>query len=64
MATLSGIAARVPDHGKLSPWRFLLIEGAARERMGQLLVKRKFELDPETDAPALAKEAARFAIVR
>ncbi|WP_238257932.1 nitroreductase family protein, partial [Methylorubrum podarium] len=24
------IAARVPDHGKLAPWRFLVIEGEAR----------------------------------
>ena len=26
-------AARVPDHGKLEPWRFVVIEGAARERI-------------------------------
>ena len=28
------IAARVPDHGKLAPWRFLVIEGEARARIG------------------------------
>ena len=28
------IASRVPDHGKLAPWRFLVIEGAARVRLG------------------------------
>lgn len=27
-------SVRVPDHGKLAPWRFLLIEGAARDRLG------------------------------
>jgi nitroreductase len=26
------IAARVPDHGKLAPWRFILFDKAARER--------------------------------
>ena len=26
-------AARVPDHGKLTPWRFIVIEGAARARL-------------------------------
>lgn len=31
------IAARVPDHGKLGPWRFILIEGHARERAGSAL---------------------------
>lgn len=31
-------AARVPDHGKLFPWRFILFEGDARARAGQLLI--------------------------
>jgi nitroreductase len=25
------LAARVPDHGKLGPWRFLILEGAAKD---------------------------------
>ena len=25
---------RVPDHGKLAPWRFVVLEGAAREKLG------------------------------
>ena len=29
------IAVRVPDHGKLAPWRFILIEGEGRARIGQ-----------------------------
>lgn len=31
------LAARVPDHGKLGPWRFVVIAGEARERAGQAL---------------------------
>src|SRR5690606_7641877 len=32
------IAARVPDHGKIAPWRFVVIEGEAREDLaGRLL---------------------------
>lgn len=54
------LAVRVPDHGKLAPWRFLVIAGAARERMGQLLVRRKFELEPEAPQAVLAKEGERF----
>lgn len=27
---LLGLAARVPDHGKLSPWRFVVLEGDAK----------------------------------
>ena len=30
------IAARVPDHKKLAPWRFIIFEGAARERLGEV----------------------------
>jgi len=29
-------AARVPDHGKLFPWRFIVFEGDARARVGEL----------------------------
>ncbi len=28
---------RVPDHGKLTPWRFIVLEGAAREQLGDLI---------------------------
>jgi len=33
-------AARVPDHGKLEPWRFLVIQGAALERLSALVRER------------------------
>ena len=36
---LLAIAARVPDHGMLAPWRFILIEGAARAEIGALLAQ-------------------------
>jgi nitroreductase len=35
--TLIRLAARVPDHGKLGPWRFVIIEGEARTRAGEAL---------------------------
>lgn len=31
------IATRVPDHGRLEPWRFIVLEGAAREAAGARL---------------------------
>lgn len=34
---LIGLAARVPDHGKLGPWRFVVFEGDARNRAGEAL---------------------------
>ena len=30
---------RVPDHGKLAPWRFIVFEGDGRARMGDILAK-------------------------
>ncbi|MGO4573936.1 nitroreductase family protein [Microvirga sp. 2TAF3] len=59
--TLLTVAARVPDHGKLVPWRFIVIEGEARHRMGEVLAKA-FQADqPEADAEKVAAERRRFA---
>ena len=33
------LAVRVPDHGKLAPWRFIVLEGAAKTRIGEQLTK-------------------------
>lgn len=30
--------ARAPDHGKLGPWRFVIVEGPAREKLGQAMI--------------------------
>jgi nitroreductase len=37
LATILGAAIRAPDHGRLRPWRFIILRGAARERLGQVL---------------------------
>ena len=37
--TLLTIASRVPDHGKLTPWRFIVFEGDARMRAGEAIAK-------------------------
>ena len=38
LALILKAAARVPDHGKLFPWRFIVFEGEARARMGEILI--------------------------
>jgi nitroreductase len=60
LAQLLTIAMRVPDHGKLAPWRFLLIEGDARQRMSDRLCARKLALEPTIGVDALEKERLRF----
>jgi nitroreductase len=32
LASLLRLAARVPDHGKLAPWRFVVLKGEAKQR--------------------------------
>src|SRR5712671_850808 len=38
LADILKAGARVPDHGKVVPWRFILFEGEARERFADILV--------------------------
>jgi nitroreductase len=49
-------AARAPDHGKMQPWRFLLIEGGARERFGELMAQSLKRREPEAPAGKLDAE--------
>jgi nitroreductase len=37
ITTLLSLASRVPDHGKLAPWRFIVFEGAARDAAGEAI---------------------------
>ena len=52
-------AARVPDHSKLIPWRFIVFEGDARARAGQLLVEALATTEKLTDERA-ASESVRL----
>jgi nitroreductase len=46
-------AVRVPDHGKLTPWRFLAIRGDARRVLGDRLATRGLERDPDAGEAAV-----------
>ena len=37
--TMLAIASRVPDHGRLAPWRFILYRGEAREEVGRRIAE-------------------------
>ena len=39
--TILEIATRVPDHRKLEPWRFIVIQGDARKKLGEQFCKIK-----------------------
>ena len=53
LASILKAGARVPDHGKLSPWRFILFEGEGRERLADILVN---VLVQDGTTPSLAYE--------
>jgi nitroreductase len=55
------IASRVPDHGRLAPWRFILIEGDARHRIGETIAAAFSADQPHADSDKLALERGRVA---
>ncbi|WP_176083319.1 nitroreductase [Martelella sp. HB161492] len=58
--TILKLAARVPDHGKLAPWRFVVFAGAAREEVGNGLSALVQAEDPAASEERLALERSRF----
>src|SRR5215470_9684245 len=49
-------AVRAPDHGRLRPWRFVLVAGAARARLGELLAEHLARTQAQPSAEALERE--------
>ncbi len=52
-------AARTPDHGKLEPWRFLVLESAALDRLARAVPQRGTQLGIEPEK--IEKMANQFA---
>lgn len=53
------LALRAPDHGRIQPWRYRLIRGAARERFAELLVNCALQRDSATPPQQLDKLRSR-----
>ena len=51
------IAARTPDHGKLEPWRFVVLESAALKRLAETIPAYCEDLDPEKTAKLVTQFA-------
>ena len=60
LQALVELAVRVPDHGRLTPWRFVRVAGAARQALGERLVAIALTRDPHADAASLDKDRNRF----
>ncbi|MBS7698129.1 MULTISPECIES: nitroreductase [unclassified Chelatococcus] len=61
LSLLLRIASRVPDHGKLAPWRFIVFQGDARKAAGELIAGVYAADNPEADDKRLAAERDRLA---
>lgn len=60
IAEILRVATRVPDHGKLAPWRFVLIQGDARRAAGAALAERRAERAPPPRPEDIDAERDRF----
>ena len=61
LETMLTIASRVPDHGKLAPWRFLVIEGDARHRFGDTIAATFLADEPDANEDRIRLEKGRLA---
>jgi nitroreductase len=58
--TILTIGARVPDHGKLAPWRFILFEGDARVRAGEIIAEVFARKNPQASGAEIEIEKKRL----
>jgi len=61
LSTLLTIASRVPDHGKLTPWRFIVFEGDARLKAGDSIAAIFRGKRPDATADQIEHERRRLA---
>lgn len=52
-------AVTAPDHGAVRPWRFVVIEGDDRAKLGEVFAHALRSRDPDASPDALAKELNR-----
>ena len=60
LKTLLTIATRVPDHGKLAPWRLVMFSGDARAAAGDKIAEIARRKRPELDEAGIEIERRQF----
>jgi nitroreductase len=60
LETILTVGARVPDHGKLAPWRFIVFEGDARVRAGEAIAAVFARKNPQAAAGEVDVERRRL----
>jgi nitroreductase len=59
IASILSAAIRAPDHGRLRPWRFIILRGEARERLGKVLADALEARAPNVPEDVLRHERAK-----
>ena len=54
------LATRVPDHGKLAPWRLIVFEGDARQRASAIIGEFFMQDDPDAAPERIKIEQTRL----
>jgi nitroreductase len=60
LSAMLTIAARVPDHKKLAPWRFIVLKDEARATFGERLAEICAINEPDASLVRLETERGRF----
>jgi len=55
LETILTIGARVPDHGKIAPWRFIVFEGDARKKAGEIIAQVFKTKNPDASEQDITK---------
>jgi nitroreductase len=59
LALIFASAARAPDHGRLRPWRFVVVRAEARARFGELLAAHLRSTHAQVSEETLQRERAK-----
>ncbi|WP_438382312.1 nitroreductase [Asaia sp. BMEF1] len=60
IARILSAGLRAPDHGKIRPWRYIVIKGKHRAEFAEQVVKAMISADPEVPEKKIAKRRQRF----
>lgn len=56
LGTMLRAGMRAADHGRLQPWRFIVLRGTARERLGDVMVEAMRRHEPDAPPGLLKRE--------
>jgi nitroreductase len=59
LARILAAGASAPDHGRLRPWRFIVVRGTARDRLGEVFAAALARRDASAPEAALEQERQR-----